>query len=640
MPTSDASALVNLLGFATATALYAMLLVLVLRSRARRHEAADLLPLATALLGLVWNVGALAGYGLRGVGVGAAPPALVVALAFSALGFLPAVVVHSVARGGGRGRALLMWTAYAVSTFGALQQIDAAAQGGPLPDAGALATLSWGFVTLMAALMWASRGQPGWRRALWMTSLAVFAVSALHIGQRHSATDPWPIELIGHHASLPLALAILYQEYPFALADLFLKRALAIVGLLAVTMLLAVAGMRLAGLSGLEMPPVRLVGLIALWMLTAILFRPLSSAAAWFVDAVILRRPDYDDLRSRFARLAAEQDTPEAVLDAAVRTVAPALSAGDARWTTRLEDAASDRDDDELVLVGSRGVSATAKVPTSEPPTYTIVVDALTGGRRLLSDDVELLDSIVRSAARRIDALRMARERYARAAREREMATLATEAELKALRAQLNPHFLFNALTTLGYLIQTSPPRALQTLLRLTDLLRRVLRSDGEFTTLGKELELVEAYLDIERSRLEERLEVTQSVPASLRGARIPTLLLQPLVENAVRHGIGRRLAGGRVAIAASRRDREGHPPLLELRVEDTGAGMDPARLAAVERLDSGGVGVRNVAERLRACYGSDATISFDSLPELGTIVRIRLPLHVVRVAATERTPA
>jgi sensor histidine kinase YesM len=150
----------------------------------------------------------------------------------------------------------------------------------------------------------------------------------------------------------------------------------------------------------------------------------------------------------------------------------------------------------------------------------------------------------------------------------------------------------------------------------------------------------VDAYLDIERSRLEERLEVTQSVPASLRGARIPTLLLQPLVENAIRHGIARRLAGGRVAIAASRRDRDGHPPLLELRVEDTGAGMDPARLAAVERLDSGGVGVRNVAERLRACYGPDASITFDSLPELGTIVRIRLPLHVVRGAATEKTPA
>jgi LytS/YehU family sensor histidine kinase len=379
-----------------------------------------------------------------------------------------------------------------------------------------------------------------------------------------------------------------------------------------------------------------LVTLISVSMLTAFLYRPLAAAAEWFVDAVILRRPDYDELRARFARLAAEQDDPSAVLDAAVELVAPALSAGEASWTSR-PNGPPGGDGEDLVLVGSRGVSATATVPTTEAPTFTITVGALSGGRRMLSDDVELLDSIVRSAARRIDSLRMARERYDRAAREREMATLATEAELKALRAQLNPHFLFNALTTLGYLIQTSPPRALQTLLRLTDLLRRVLRSEGAFTSLGKELELVDAYLDIERARLEDRLEVTLSIPPLLRQARIPALLLQPLVENAVRHGIAPRRNGGRIEIAARSRERPGAMPLLELRVEDTGAGMDPARLAAVERFEGGGVGVRNVAHRLRACYGPDATIAFESLPELGTIVVVRLPLEGVPMAAAPR---
>ena len=96
------------------------------------------------------------------------------------------------------------------------------------------------------------------------------------------------------------------------------------------------------------------------------------------------------------------------------------------------------------------------------------------------------------------------------------MAKLATEAELRALRAQINPHFLFNALTTIGYLIQTAPPRALETLMRLTALLRGVLRSEGEFTTLGRELELVESYLDIERARFEHRLRVSIDVPARL----------------------------------------------------------------------------------------------------------------------------
>ena len=111
-------------------------------------------------------------------------------------------------------------------------------------------------------------------------------------------------------------------------------------------------------------------------------------------------------------------------------------------------------------------------------------------------------------AARRIDAIRLTLERYETQLREEEMQKLAAEAELKALRAQINPHFLFNALTTIGYLIESAPPRAVHTLMRLTHLLRGVLRPDGEFTTLGREIELVEHYLDIERERFEERLRV------------------------------------------------------------------------------------------------------------------------------------
>ena len=99
--------------------------------------------------------------------------------------------------------------------------------------------------------------------------------------------------------------------------------------------------------------------------------------------------------------------------------------------------------------------------------------------------------------------------------REREIRTLATEAELRALRAQINPHFLFNALTTIGYLIQDAPPRAFDTLMRLTTLLRGVLRSEGEFTTLGRERELVACYLQIEQERFEERLQVTWTCPRS-----------------------------------------------------------------------------------------------------------------------------
>src|SRR5438045_5111706 len=138
-----------------------------------------------------------------------------------------------------------------------------------------------------------------------------------------------------------------------------------------------------------------------------------------------------------------------------------------------------------------------------------MIIAPLTGGRRLLSDDVATLEAIVTIAARRIDAIRVTQERHDREIREREMGRLATEAELRALRAQINPHFLFNALTTIGYLIQTAPPRALQTLLRLTTLLRGVFTSEGQFTTLGREIDVVESYLDIERARFDDPLRVS-----------------------------------------------------------------------------------------------------------------------------------
>ena len=179
--------------------------------------------------------------------------------------------------------------------------------------------------------------------------------------------------------------------------------------------------------------------------------------------------------------------------------------------------------------------------------THAFFIGELLGGRRLLSGDISLLESIALVTARRLDTLRVAHERIEASVREQQISRLATEAELRALRAQLNPHFLFNALTTVGYLIQTSPNRAMETLLRLTSLLRGVLRrTTTEFGTLGDELDLIEAYLEIEQARFEERLRVTIDVPAALRTLPIPPLLVQPLVENAVKHGIAQSAAAAK----------------------------------------------------------------------------------------------
>jgi LytS/YehU family sensor histidine kinase len=267
-------------------------------------------------------------------------------------------------------------------------------------------------------------------------------------------------------------------------------------------------------------------------------------------------------------------------------------------------------------VLNRRGTSgAIVEIPVAEPPRYIIEVADLMGGRRLLSDDHAFLEGIAVLLGRRIDAIRITRERYERELREQEIGRLATEAELRALRSQINPHFLFNALTTVGYLIQTAPPRALDTLLRLTSLLRGVLRSEGGMTTLGREIELVESYLDIERARFEQRLRVQIDVPAALRNIRVPPLLLQPLVENAVKHGIGPERHGGDLLVTA-------RPTEDEMR-----------------RGREAGVGLSNIERRLACQYGAAAALSISSAPGLGTVVEIHLPADRDSVVeATELT--
>jgi LytS/YehU family sensor histidine kinase len=258
-------------------------------------------------------------------------------------------------------------------------------------------------------------------------------------------------------------------------------------------------------------------------------------------------------------------------------------------------------------------------VPTTEPPQPHVHVGELAGGRRLLSDDHALLDAVAVIAARRIDAIRLTLERYDTALREEEMQKLAAEAELKALRAQINPHFLFNALTTIGYLIETAPPRALRTLMRLTRLLRGVLRPEGEFTTLGREMELVEHYLDIERERFEERLRVRLDVPAALAAVPLPALVVQPLVENAIKHGVAPSARGGDVVVTA-RRETTADGPRLRVSVRNTGAPLAPVERGADH------LGLDNVERRLAGHYGAAASLTLTASPD-GTTAEISLPL-------------
>ena len=533
MGTPDAAEVLNLVGFVTGTALYAMLLALVLRQPASggglRGAA---LPFATAVLGLSWNVGELAAYALPRIGVAQNSIGLWAA-SFPALALLAAVVVHSVARGLPGALAVTV-AAYACSLAASVLHAQTVVSGDPSASALAFVLLTVSYGSLIVVLAFLTRGRPNGPRALWVLALALFAVSASHLGRFHVTGDSWTVELVGHHASIPLAFAILYQDYRFALADLFLKRALTLLSLVAI----AFGGYSFV--SALPSGPFAVSMLLWLWVLTALVVPWLHRGIVRFVDGFILGRMDYTALRAEISHDLQSADWVEDVMDIVSRRLASAFTAKEVSWGTEPFEAGG-------------MAAAQVVVPTVESPRYVIRIGQLTGGRRLLSDDHSLLDMVAVTAARRIDHLRLTTERYEAKLREEEMLKLTAEAELKALRAQINPHFLFNALTTIGYLIESAPPRALSTLLQLTALLRGVLRSDGEFTTLGRELDLIQHYLRIEQERFEERLFVRIEVPSHLRSCRIPALVLQPLVENAVKHGVAPSPTGGEVEISAGR---------------------------------------------------------------------------------------
>jgi signal transduction histidine kinase len=455
------------------------------------------------------------------------------------------------------------------------------------------------------------------------------------------------VELVGHHASLPLALAILYQDYPFALADLFLKRALSLLTVGALVFgAIATFGAYSVPFAQFARLPRQVGVLVLVWAGTVLVFPLLRRANIWFVDTIVLRRPNYRALSATIARREQTHHDIPSVLEEVCALLAPAVSADCVtwrEWRPELHDvhreplaASVVRGHEAAALAESTAApesefgataletTAVVTVPTSEPPQYVLVIGKLRGGRRFFSDDLAALESVAVVVARRIDAIRLAGERYDRELRERDIAKLATEAELRALRAQINPHFLFNALTTIGYLIQTAPGRALHTLMRLTALLRAVLRSEGEYTTVGRELDVIEAYLDIERARFEQRLRVSIEVPAPLRGIPIPPLVLQPLVENAVKHGIANKQIGGEVAIRATVEQRGDDTQYLVLSVRDTGAGTTPSAIRAGRR---SGVGLDNVERRLSCLYGPAASLSVRTALDEGTIVELTLPL-------------
>jgi two-component system, LytTR family, sensor kinase len=210
--------------------------------------------------------------------------------------------------------------------------------------------------------------------------------------------------------------------------------------------------------------------------------------------------------------------------------------------------------------------------------------------------------------------------------------TRTVQAQLNLLRAQVSPHFVNNALTAIASFVRSDPERARDLLVGFAEFIRCTFREHSQYATLAEELRLVDTYLELERARFGDRLAVVLRVAPEVLPVRVPSLVLQPLVENAIRHGLEQLPGSARLQIVA---EDAGHEAVVT--VEDDGVGVDPQYLEDVlaGRRGSESVGLRNVDERLRATFGRDHGLTIETGIRAGTKVTMRLPKYCAALNAS-----
>jgi signal transduction histidine kinase len=241
---------------------------------------------------------------------------------------------------------------------------------------------------------------------------------------------------------------------------------------------------------------------------------------------------------------------------------------------------------------------------------------------RFLSEDIELLASLAETFSFLLENLRLREQHLRQEKREHELLLETNRAELRALRAQVNPHFMFNALNTIAGLIPRRPERAEETIEQLAEVFRHTLRrSEREWVRLHEELEAVRAYLAIEQTRFGDRLQFSVVAGEGTESVRIPAMIVQTLVENAVKHGVGAIRAPGRIDVNATVSAER-----LQIEVRDNGPGFEESAMRSFHR-SGGGHGLRNIRERLRGYFGDAARLDIGRDATLGiTVVNVEMP--------------
>jgi two-component system, LytTR family, sensor kinase len=587
------SLLVNTLGHSAGVLIFGIFLYLLLQDRASRRLPGSGKAMLAAALALLWNLASLVVLATNSA-VNEFT-SVTVAIGFSVLSLLPAVLFDLCLRGR---FGLLVKLGYGLSAVSiALHLSELAADNPAYHRLGlALITIGYGtFTGIAAAGMFLSRDQNRGvmtSRLVGTMSLFLLAMSFVHLRSAH-LNQVWSRELAFHHAAIPLALLVLLQDYRFVLVDAFV-RFLGNVLLAALFTFGGVLAWRADVLPHPETPFTQAM-LLASICLLLILFALLRARLQSVMTHLVFRQPDREAL---FDLLKTPVREEQAYVDSAARELGRFMGAE----ATLSDDAnLADLDLGRPALVSElprhraeleqRGFEAVVRLRIPAGGARHILLGRRSGGRRYLSEDLQALGQAGAVIEEQI-------EQY----RESEMRRLVAQAELRALQSQIHPHFLFNALNTLYGIIPREAKGARDTVLNLADIFRYFLETQKTFSRLEEELHIVKAYLEVERLRLGQKLHVEIEVEQSALDAPIPILSIQPLVENAVKHGIAPKPEGGFVRLKI-RLDPRGD---LSVLVCDTGGGFAGVRSRS-------GVGLDNVTRRLQLCYGADARLSIES---------------------------
>jgi two-component system LytT family sensor kinase len=481
-------------------------------------------------------------------------------------------------------------------------------------------------------------------RAVYLPSLAIVAAvcgAAAAMAMVH-ATRPTThfgaaVWFVGAHMVLLVVLCAFFLFARFRFADLFVRYGIRILlaGLWASILAFFAQSSLLMHVARQTQTPaaVHVFGVILLAGVLLLSFTFVDERLSKLINQWLFRPPDYRLVTRQLAnQLSGLQLEPE-IADAVETASRAALQLSGARvigadslppspwFAALLEGEVVELHHSDPLRARLPLANAEMLVPvTSEGRvTHVLVLSPGPARPRLVSLDLNFLRAVASQFGSRLDAVHREREAIERQSREAVLLQQVAEAELRALRAQINPHFLFNSLNTVADLIVRDPQRAEAMTLRLASVFRHVLaHSSRSMTTIREEVEFLRTYLYIEEARFGDRLQVTIDVDPDAAGQPIPSLILQPLVENAMKHGLGPKPGPGNIWISAH---LEGDQVCVK--IEDDGVGLRSGPAGEPNECH----GLTNVAARLRTLYGDRSSVKLDPRTGGGASVTLRIPV-------------